>query len=67
MNHPKTHLELVVREGRAVRILVVECEGEELSTDDRPSSTRIKAAPVATEFDDLRRWREGAVRARRTA
>jgi hypothetical protein len=67
MQTPKTHLELVVREGRAVRILVVECEGRELpQTDDRPSSIRLrKAEPVATEFDDLRRWRESAVRARK--
>lgn len=70
MNQPKTHLELVVREGRAIRILVVECEGEELPlADDRPSLSRLrKAAPApVTEFDDLRRWRESAVRARRSA
>lgn len=62
MTSPKTHLNLVVREGHAVRILVVECD-----TDDRPSSPRLRNAatfaadqerePESPEFRALKYWR----------
>jgi hypothetical protein len=55
---------------RSFRVQIVETTAEDVSPwepiqEDRPSSTRMRAAEPVSEFDDLRRWREGAVRSRR--
>lgn len=62
MNRPKTHLDLVVREGRAVRVLVIETTGEPV--DECPSSTRLRKAAPAPEFSELAAWTRKAQLAR---
>jgi hypothetical protein len=58
---------LIVCDARLRGILVIEAEGETVADDEPVSSSRLrKAEPaVVPEFDQLRLWRENALRARR--